>query len=91
MGEIFICNEQTDGKLQSSKQFLGQAITGFGGGFDKLFVIEEGEGFEGRVSCLHKMKPVDPEQKLSTARTGASGKEQIHHTTSQLESSPNPQ
>lgn len=34
-------------------QFLGKAITGFGGGFDKVFVLEEGEGFEGVVSSLH--------------------------------------
>ena len=34
-------------------KFCGKPITGFGGGFDKMFVLEEGEGFEGVVSSLH--------------------------------------
>lgn len=53
VGEIFICNKETNGKLEVMPQFLGKAITGFGGGYDKMFVLEEGEGFEGVVSSLH--------------------------------------
>lgn len=53
VGEVFVCNKDTNGKLEQLPQFLGKALTGFGGGFNKLFVLEEGEGFEGVVSSLH--------------------------------------
>lgn len=53
VGEIFICNRETNGKLEVMPQFLGKAITGFGGGYNKIYVLEEGEGFEGIVSSLH--------------------------------------
>lgn len=53
VGEIFICNKETNGKMEVMPQFLGKAITAFGGGFDKMYVLEEGEGFEGLISSLH--------------------------------------
>ena len=53
VGEIFICNKETNGKLEVLNQFLGRAITGFGGGYNKLFVLEEGQGYEGIISSLH--------------------------------------
>jgi hemoglobin-like flavoprotein len=43
VGEIYVCSQQTNGKLEVQPQFLGKAITGFGGGFDKIFVLEEGK------------------------------------------------
>lgn len=48
VGEVFVCNEETNGKLEVMPQFLGKAIIGFGGGYDKMFVLEE-DG----VSPLH--------------------------------------
>ena len=53
VGEIFIWNKETNGKLEVLSQFLGKAIIGFGGGFNKLYVLEEGEGYEGVISSLH--------------------------------------
>ncbi|CAI2374842.1 unnamed protein product [Moneuplotes crassus] len=62
VGEIFICNETTDGTLAVQKEFLGKQITGFGGGFDKMFVLEEGLGYEGAVSPLHTIGREQPQQ-----------------------------
>ena len=40
VGEVFICGPETKGELQVMDQFLGKAVTGFGGGCKKMFVIE---------------------------------------------------
>jgi hypothetical protein len=40
VGEIFMCSQQTDGILEVLPPFLGKAITGLGGGCNKMFVIE---------------------------------------------------
>ena len=40
VGEIFLCGPETVGELSVLPQFLGKAITGLGGGCQKMFVIE---------------------------------------------------
>lgn len=40
VGEIFLCGPETDGNLQVLNQFLGKAITGLGGGSNKMYVLE---------------------------------------------------
>ena len=75
VGEIFLCNSQTQGILQVQSSFLGRAITSLGGGCSKLFVVEgksrkvgsyynefndiEGNGYSGILNPLH---PVDNEE-----------------------------
>lgn len=53
VGEIFYCSEETNGTLEPLPQFLGKAITGMGGGFNKMYVLEDGEGCDGLVTPLH--------------------------------------
>lgn len=53
-GEIFITNDECEGGLEVLQIFKGKLITNLGGGFKKLFVIEEGSNNEGGVvSSLH--------------------------------------
>ncbi len=53
-GEVFITNEEIDGGLEILQHFKGKLITSLGGGYKKLFVIEEGTNNEGGiVSSLH--------------------------------------
>ena len=40
VGEIFLCSEETNGIPEVLPHFLGKAITGFGGGCSKMFVME---------------------------------------------------
>ena len=61
-------NEETKGELKLLPQFLGQAITEIGGGNSKVFVLEEGEGFETRVTSIHHEKESSAvEEGLATA------------------------
>lgn len=76
VGEIFICNKETNGKLEVLPQFLGRAITGFGGGYNKLYVLEEGEAYEGIISSLHP--PENDIDRLFSERRQA--EEQHEHT-----------
>lgn len=53
-GEIFITNDESEGGMEALQIFKGKLITCLGGGFKKLFVIEEGSKNEGGViSSLH--------------------------------------
>ena len=53
-GEIFISNDECEGGLEVLQIFKGKLITSLGGGFKKLFVIEEGSNNQGGViSSLH--------------------------------------
>jgi hypothetical protein len=54
VGEILVCNKETNGKLEVMPQFLGKAITGFGGGFDKIYVLEEGNSTPINLSLLYR-------------------------------------
>lgn len=40
VGEIFFCGKETTGSLKVLPVYLGTAISGFGGGFDQVYVIE---------------------------------------------------
>jgi hypothetical protein len=40
VGEIFYCGKDSEGKLLCLPQYLGQPITGLGGGSGQMFVIE---------------------------------------------------
>jgi hypothetical protein len=53
VGEIFLCNKETHGRLTVLENFLGRAITSLGGGCEKLYVIEKGQGFEGKMVPIH--------------------------------------
>jgi len=50
VGEIFFCGKDSEGVLEVMPTYLGKAITGLGGGSEKLYVIEEDEGFLGVVN-----------------------------------------
>ena len=52
-GEIFITNDESEGALEALNHFKGKSITSLGGGFRKLFIIEENNLNEGIVSSLH--------------------------------------
>lgn len=74
-------NQDTEGKLQLKEQFLGHAITGLGGGYNKLYVIEEGQGFEGRVTALHKETEQEKESRESVQMNT---QRQMHNTMSEF-------
>jgi len=52
-GEIFFCSEDTLGTFESLALFKGKIINSLGGGFNKLYVIQDSENNEGVVSSLH--------------------------------------
>ena len=54
-GEIFITNNESEGGLEILNHFKGKSITSLGGGYKKLFILEDsnGNGNEGVVSSLH--------------------------------------
>ena len=52
-GEIFFCSEETLGTLESLALFKGKSINSIGGGYNKLYIIQDTENNEGIVSSLH--------------------------------------
>lgn len=50
-----LCGPETAGKLLSLTRFNGSPVSALGGGFNKLFVVEEG----GRIFSLERSLPVD--------------------------------
>lgn len=50
---MFICNEDTHGLLECLPTFKGKMINALGGGYNKLYVIQDTEENEGIVSSLH--------------------------------------
>jgi hypothetical protein len=52
VGEILICNKETNGKLESLKVFIGKVIINICGGGEKLYVIEEKERMTSEVKSI---------------------------------------
>jgi len=52
-GEVFICSDETNGLLECLSVFKGKMISSLGGGYNKLYVIQDTEENEGVVSSLH--------------------------------------
>lgn len=52
-GEVFLCSTETQGCLEVLPIFKGKYISSLGGGFNKLFILQDTEENEGIVSSLH--------------------------------------
>jgi len=52
-GEIFFCGEDSQGTLECLTLFKGKNISSLGGGYNKLYIIQDTEENEGVVSSLH--------------------------------------
>jgi len=41
VGEILLCSKDTKGKFESLKPFMGKVMITIGGGYDKIYIVEE--------------------------------------------------
>ncbi len=41
VGEILLCSKDTTGKFESLKPFMGKVMVTIGGGYDKIYIVEE--------------------------------------------------
>ena len=41
VGEILLCSKDTNGKFESLKPFMGKVMVTIGGGYDKIYIVEE--------------------------------------------------
>ncbi len=41
VGEILLCSQDTKGKFESLKPFMGKVMLTIGGGYDKIYIVEE--------------------------------------------------
>jgi hypothetical protein len=92
VGEILICNKDTKGKFESLKNFIGKVIVTMGGGFDKIYVVEERDkicndvkSIQSRTFYKHKIQEEREINEMMEANEGDGIPEEPHQEIQQME------
>jgi alpha-tubulin suppressor-like RCC1 family protein len=52
VGEILLCSKDTKGKFESLKPFMGKVMITIGGGYDKIYIVEEKDRIWNEVKSI---------------------------------------
>lgn len=68
VGEILICNQETNRKFEPIKCFIGKVILTIGGGGDKIYVVEDKDNMSSEVKSIQFRSDVEDAMKSTNCK-----------------------